>query len=215
MSDHAKFAPSAADRWLHCGYTIKMSPFYLNKDTAASMQGTDKHGSAAMHLENGTESADPNLKIYTNAVRAAANDGELFVEHRVVIVPDLCEGTLDAAVLSPEWLHAFDLKYGTSAVHATENPQLMLYGLGMVREHHLPRDFEVELTIVQPRAKVGWPVKNWTTDVAHLLKFYEKVKRAIDEGLKENPKAVAGSWCYWCPVKFHCQAYLKHNGKKK
>ena len=215
MSDHARFAPSAAERWLKCGYCIKMQPFYPNTDNAASLKGTERHGAAAMHLENGTEPLDPSLKIYTNEVRKSSVDGELLIEHKVIIVPELCEGTLDAAVVASDWVHNFDLKYGKGAVHATENPQQMLYGLGLVREFQLKKDTPMRLTIVQPNGNSGWPVKNWDTDVEHLLKFYEKVKRAIDEGLKENPKAVAGSHCFWCPAKIHCHAYLVHSGQKK
>ena len=209
---HAKFPPSSAERWLHCGYSIKMAPFYPNTDNPASIEGTKQHAIAAMHLENGTEPTNPDLKVYTNAVRQVAVDGELLVERKVVIVADLCEGTMDAGVLGDGWFHGFDYKNGKGAVHATDNPQLKLYALGAVREFTLPRSHSITLSIVQPRA-AGWPVKNWTTDVAHLLKFFEQVQRAIDEALKENPKAVAGSWCYWCPAKIHCRAYLLHRGK--
>lgn len=215
MSSHAKFSPSAADRWLKCGLTIKLSPLYPNRDNPASLLGTAKHGSAGMHLENDTEPGDPKLRIYTEAVRKVACEGELLVEHKVIIVPDLCEGTLDAAVVAPDWMYGFDLKYGKSPVPAVNNPQLMLYGLGLVREYELKRDHQCTLSIVQPNASSGWPVKKWNTDVAYLLKFYEEVKRAIDEGLKENPKAVAGHHCFWCPAKMHCQAYLISRGGKK
>jgi len=212
---HAKFAPSAAERWLNCGLTVKLSPMYPDRSNAASEQGTFKHGVAAMHLENGTEPSDPKLRIYTEAVRSVAGEGELLVEHKVIIVPDLCEGTLDAAVITPTWFYNFDLKYGTHPVPAVDNPQQMLYGLGIVRKYELKRDHECTLAIVQPNAKSGWPVKKWNTDVATLLKFYERVKWAIDEGMKENPKAVAGHHCFWCPAKMHCNAYLISRGGKK
>lgn len=214
---HAKFSPSAAARWLACGYSIKMAPFYRETTNRAAEHGTEKHAIAEMHLLNGTEPRDPKLRVYTNAVRGALEshpEGKLFVEQKVIIVPELCEGTLDAAVATPDWLHNFDLKYGKSPVSATENPQQMLYGLGIALAFDLPKDFPVTLTIVQPNASSGWPVKNWDTNVGYLLKFKETVDRAIEEGLKENPKAVAGHHCYWCPAKMHCQAFLIHKGKK-
>lgn len=212
---HAKFPPSGAERWLKCGYSIKMAPFYKNVDTAASINGTNHHARGALHLENGTDPKDDKMRIYTNAVRMAAEGGELFIERKVIIVPELCEGTADAIVIRPDLLHVFDLKWGKSAVHATDNPQEKLYGIGAVQEFNLPDDLPVRLTIVQPNGSSGWPVKNWDTDVEHLLKFKEnKVLPAIDNGLGPNPKAVAGSHCFWCPAKIHCQAYLLH-GKKK
>jgi hypothetical protein len=216
MSDHAKFSPSGAERWLKCGYSIKMAPFYKNTDNAASLNGTKHHNIAAMHLENDTEPKDGKMRIYTNAVRQSAMDGELFIERKVIIVPELCEGTLDAGVIAIDrsWARIFDLKWGTSAVHATDNPQEKLYLLGLLREFPMPPDTPVTLTIVQPNGSSGWPIKNWDTNVGHILKFKDKVDAAIENGLKPNPAAVAGSHCFWCPAKIHCKAYLMSKGKK-
>lgn len=212
---HAKFPPSGAERWLHCGYSIKMAPFYRSTDTAASINGTNQHTIGSMHLENGTEPRDPKMRIYTNEVRMAANDGELSVERKVIIVPDLCTGTLDASVVAFDrsWIHIFDLKWGTSIVHATDNAQMKTYALGLLREYPLPPATPLTLTIVQPNGKSGWPVKNWVTEASVIYKFKDKIDAAIDNGLSPNPKAVPGSWCYWCPVKPHCQAYLLSRGK--
>lgn len=211
---HARFPPSGADRWLHCGYSIKMAPFYKSVDTAASIGGTNQHSIGSMHLENGTEPKDPKMRIYTNHVRSVAEGGILLVERRVIIVPELCEGTADAIVLQPDILHIIDLKWGKSAVHA-DTSQLKTYGIGAIQEFDLPKDMPVRQTIVQPNGTSGWPVKHWDTDVEHLLKFKnEKIIPAIEIGLSPNPPAVAGSWCFWCPVKLHCKAYLMKTGKK-
>lgn len=210
---HAKFAPSSADRWLKCGYSIKMAPFYKNVDNAASLNGTKHHEIGALHLLNATEPGDSKMRIYTNAVRMAAEGGEMFVERKVIIVPELCEGTADAIILRPDLLHLFDLKWGKSAVHATENSQMKTYGVGAVQEFDLPPDLPVRLTIVQPNGTVGWPVKDWDTDVEHLIRFKSKIDAAIENGLKPNPVAVAGSHCFWCPAKIHCKAYLINKGR--
>ena len=214
MSAHAKFPPSGAERWLHCGYSIKMAPFYKSTDSAASLGGTMQHSIGAMHLENGTEPGNPKMRTYTNHVRGAAEGGQLFVERKVIIVPELCDGTADAIVLHPDLVHVIDLKWGKSAVHA-DTPQLKTYGVGVVQEFDLPKDTPVRQTIVQPNGSSGWPIKHWDTTAGALLKFRdEKIIPAIEVGLSPNPPAVPGSWCYWCPVKIHCKAYLLQNGKK-
>lgn len=214
MSDHAKFPPSAADRWLHCGYSIKMAPFYISVDNAASINGTNHHSIGALHLENGTEPSDHKMRIYTDHVRGAAEGGQLFVERKVIIVPELCTGTADAIVLHPDHGHVIDLKWGKSAVHA-DSSQLKTYSIGVVQEFDLPEDFPMRHTIVQPNGTSGWPVKHWDTTAGDMLRFRdEKILPAIEIGLGPNPKAVPGSWCYWCPVKLHCHAYLLHTGKK-
>lgn len=208
---HAKFPPSAAERWLKCGYTIKMAPFYPDTSNAASEAGTKKHDEAAGLLLSG-ENANDKLQTYLQAVRN--QEGEMYVERKVIIVPGLCEGTADALrVDAPHTLTVNDLKWGKSLVHATDNPQLKLYALGALREFPMPRYAKVRLVIIQPNS-TGFPVRPWDTTVEHVLKFRDKVMMAIDEGLKPNPKAVAGSHCFWCPAKIHCKAYLIHTGKK-
>lgn len=214
MSDHARFPPSAAERWLHCGYSVKMAPFYKSTDNAASINGTNHHSIGALHLENGTEPADFKMRTYTNYVRGAAEGGQLFVERKVIIVPELCTGTADAIALLPDIGHVIDLKWGTSAVHA-DTSQLKTYSVGVVQEFDLPKDFPMKHTIVQPNGKTGWPIKHYDTTAGDLLKFRdEKIIPAIENGMSANPKAVPGSWCFWCPVKLHCQAYLLAHGKK-
>lgn len=211
---HALFSPSSADTWLHCGYHIKMKGFYTNTDSVASLAGTKQHEIAALHLESGTEPGDPKLRMYTNHVRSVAEGGTLLIERKVIIVPELCEGTADAIVLQPDILHIIDLKNGKSAVHA-DSSQLKTYGVGAIQEFDLPPDMPVRQTIVQPNGASGWPIKHWDTDVEHLLKFRDdKIIPAIEVALSPNPPAVAGSWCFWCPAKLHCKAYLVKHGKK-
>lgn len=212
---HAKFSPSSAERWLHCGYSIKMAGFCANVDNAASLAGTKHHNIASTHLENDTDPGDFKLRTYTNHVRGAAEGGQLFVERKVIIVAGMCEGTADAIALHPDFVHVIDLKWGKSAVHA-DAPQLKTYGIGVVQEFDLPKDTPIRQTIVQPNGTTGWPIKHYDTTAGALLKFRdEKIIPAIEVGLSPNPKAVPGSWCFWCPVKLHCKAYLIAHGKKK
>lgn len=212
---HAKFPPSGADRWLKCGYSVKMAEYFPSKETPASKEGTRQHAIAAFHLENGTESNAPGLRTYLSTVRDCANDGRLFVEKKVDIVPGHCWGTSDAVVVGEDWISVLDLKWGTSLVTAIGNPQLKLYAIGALREF-LPdiADAVVCLTIVQPNAK-GWPVKRWATTAKKLFEFIPVVEAAIEEGLKADPKAVTGNHCYWCPAKLHCHAYLVGGNNKK
>ena len=206
---HALFPPSGAERWLRCAYSVQMSKLFKSTDTAASINGTKHHAIAALHLEQNTESKIKGMPVYLNAVRGAAEGNTLFVERKVIIVPDLCWGTSDAIVVAPNFINIFDLKWGKSAVHATDNPQEKLYGIGTLNEFPMPMSAPMRLSIVQPNVASGWPVKDWDTTVGHVIKFKDKVHAAIDAALGPNPKAVAGSHCYWCPAKLHCQAYLK------
>lgn len=209
---HALFPPSGAERWLKCAYSVTLSQYFPSVDTVASLMGTARHEVCAKHLEEGTNSDDKREQLYLNTVRAAG--GELFVEHKVVVVPGLCWGTLDAAALEKSYLSLFDLKWGKSPVQATDNPQLMIYGNGLLREVPLARGTPVTLTIVQPNASSGWPVKRHNLDVDRILEFKPKIMIAIDKALGPNPQAATGKHCYWCPGKMHCEAYLHEKGMK-
>jgi hypothetical protein len=48
-----------------------------------------------------------------------------------------------------------------------------------------------------------------------LREFEPKVMRAIERGLKDNPAAAAGEWCFFCPAKMHCPEHLFSVGAKK
>lgn len=212
---HALFPPSAAERWMTCPYSVKMVPLYPNYSNAASEEGTRQHKIAEKHLKEGTHPTDHKMATYVGSVREHLGEAELCVEREVVIVPKLCWGTADAAAVSEERIKLFDLKWGTHPVSATENKQEMIYALGLLREYPLPRSAIIDLFIIQPNVKSGWPVKRWTTNVERLLDFKKEVIIAIDNAMTDKPKAVAGNHCFWCPAKPHCQAYLAMAGGKK
>lgn len=143
------------------------------------------------------------VQKYIDAVREAAQGGELHVEQRLPIFgeefryPALDEngepvldengdpilddgqfGTSDAVILGNTWLHVIDLKFGRGVqVFAEENEQLMLYALGALDE------FDLLGTIVDVTVSVNQPRLNhsdsWTTTVEHLRAFEQ---RAIAAG---------------------------------
>lgn len=216
---HAKFPPSMADRWLRCGRTVKLSPMYPDKRTAASEEGTRQHDIAAKHLTLGSDSKDPKMQGYLDEVRGRAEGGTLRVEEKVTIVEGLCWGTSDATILHPDTiigLTVIDLKWGRSPVTALGNPQLMLYALGALELHPLSPEQLVDLCIYQPNAASGPPLRHSQVEVKALHDFRDrKVDPAIERGLQEDPPAEAGRWCFWCPAKLHCPEYLRYSAKKK
>jgi len=121
------------------------------------------------------------VQKYIDAVREAAQGGELHVEQRLPIfggaIPDQF-GTSDAVILFPKKLKEVDFKYGRGVqVFAEESEQLMLYALGALDEFDLLGEIEeVELTIFQPRLN---HVDTWTCSVEHLRAFEQ---RAIAAG---------------------------------
>jgi len=121
------------------------------------------------------------VQKYIDAVREAAQGGELHVEQRLPIfggvIPDQF-GTSDAVILFPKLLKCADLKFGRGVqVFAEENEQLMLYALGALDEFDLLGEIEeVELIVHQPRLN---HYDSWTCSVEHLRAFE---RRAIAAG---------------------------------
>lgn len=214
---HSPFSPSAAYRWMKCPLSVKLAPLYPQTTGAAAIEGTRQHDVAARCLIEKTDSEEPGVRTYIDTIRKMHENfgGELLVESKVTIVKEMCWGTLDAGIIAPEMFMVADYKSGTKPVSATNNPQLKLYALGLLRENPRPLDSLVTLLIVQPRTGSGWPVKRYTPPVRTLLEFKGEVFRAIDAAQAPNPVGVAGDHCGYCPAKLHCPAYLKAHGAKR
>jgi hypothetical protein len=157
------------------------------------------------------------VQKYIDAVREAAQGGELHVEQRLPIfggvIPDQF-GTSDVVIVFPKKLKIRDLKYGRGVqVSAEENEQGMLYALGALDEFDLLGDIEeVEITIDQPRLN---HVDSWVCSVEHLRAFEQraiaagKLALAIAEGATPNVGAYLApgpDQCRWCKAKATCPA---------
>ena len=120
-------------------------------------------------------------------------------------------GTGDDLVIADGVMEVIDLKYGKGIrVSAENNPQLMLYGLGALRDFSMLYDIhEVKLTIVQPRLD---SISSWSISVEDLYAWGEKVVKPkaqkAYEGLGDH---VPGEWCRFCRAKTSCKALAEEN----
>lgn len=120
-------------------------------------------------------------------------------------------GTGDTCILSDRKFSIIDLKYGKGIkVDAKDNPQLMLYALGAIREFDILYDFEeVELIIVQPRLD---HVSRWTIKLDKLQEWAEKVVKPIAEKASQGKGLQkAGDHCKFCKVKAMCATLAAKN----
>ena len=122
-------------------------------------------------------------------------------------------GTADTVIISDDTMEVIDLKYGKGVpVYAEYNTQLMLYGLGALRNYSLMYDIKnVKLTIVQPRIN---NISSWEISVDELIKFAEEtIKPAAEKAFKGEGELKAGSWCKFCAVKNKCRELYNENLK--
>jgi len=133
-------------------------------------------------------------------------DPQVLVEEKIDLTSYVPEsfGTGDFGLVGLKKLIVRDFKYGKGLmVFADGNPQMMLYGLGMLEENEMFNDIEeVVLEIDQPR--LGH-VDSWTISAEALKKWGDsvvkpKAKLAFDgKGLQKS-----GDHCKWCRVKGNC-----------
>lgn len=236
-ADHSSYSPSGSKRWINCTASIefiKNAKKIPSKPSSYANEGTAAHLLGAHCLENGLETKAcighkfndivvnkdmaTHVKTYTDYVNNSVTwDSVLWIEN--ILPLDFLEqgsfGTADAVIVSDTFIEIIDLKYGQGvAVEVEENPQLMIYALGVL--HHLKiNDIkfedhrEVKLTIVQPRGRHDkGPIRSWNVTVEALRNFSHQVKSAIEESKSENAQFRPDEEiCRWCEAKPICRAY--------
>ena len=135
-------------------------------------------------------------------------------------------GKIDLVVIKDHILHIIDLKTGRGVVHSFDNPQMMIYGLGVLEVLKGKYDIrEVHFTIIQPRIE-RWRSFHKTTPeelyewkktldriVSTIKDMQDKVLNVelwgdvtYNQEIIESTKK-AGTWCKWCRVKTKCAVY--------
>lgn len=158
---HARFSPSAAERWMTCPGSIAATRDMPNTNTSSvyADEGTAAHTLASRALTHHKPAAffhgeqiqagervfvvDDEMatyvQVYLDEVNARIAGGTLMVEQEIgfseaIGVPGQF-GTSDATILSADGKHltVIDLKYGQGVrVEAQDNPQLKMYAAGVL-----------------------------------------------------------------------------------
>ena len=155
------------------------------------------------------EAVDDYVSFVVSEIEAARKecpDLIFSVEQRVDVsdyVPD-CFGTADMVIVTDKLVHIIDLKLGKGVpVYAEKNPQLMIYGLGILDMAEMLFPVEtVRLTIFQPRLSNS---STWEIAPEALKAWGNEVLRPAGElALKGEGNLSAGSWCRFCKARFTC-----------
>lgn len=228
MGAHARFSPSAAHRRLNCPPSLVLEEQFQDEESAYAAEGSAGHALAEhlikKHLK--IRSKRPVSDYYSDDLLEAVDEyvsyviGEIEEAKRTCKAPifsveqrvdaseyvDECFGTADMVVVTDKVAHIIDLKLGKGvAVFAEENPQLMIYGLGILSMAELLYDVEiVRMTIFQPRLNNSstWDIapdelKNWGEEVL-------KPRGAM--ALMGAGDFKSGNWCRFCKARNQCRA---------
>jgi len=231
-SVHARFSPSAANRRIHCPPSLLLEEQFEEGESTYAAEGTAGH-ELAEHLIRKylkLRTKRPTSDYYTDELLAAVNEyvsfviGEIETARRdcsqpVIVVEqrvdaseyvDSCFGTADMVIITDKVAHVIDLKLGKGVeVHAEENPQLMIYGLGVLHMAESLYDIEsVRMTIFQPRL---YNISSWEVEPEYLKRWGEEVLRpAGAQAMIDAGEFAAGSWCRFCRARNQCRARAEH-----
>lgn len=228
MGAHARFSPSAAHRRLNCPPSLVLEEQFQDEESGYAAEGSAGHALAEhlikKHLkvrskrpvsdyysDDLLEAVDEYVSYVINEIEEAKRTckAPIFsVEQRVDASEyvDECFGTADMVIVTDKVAHIIDLKLGKGvAVFAEENPQLMIYGLGILSMAELLYDIEiVRMTIFQPRLNNSstWDIapdelKNWGEEVL-------KPRGAM--ALMGAGEFKSGNWCRFCKARNQCRA---------
>lgn len=225
---HARFSPSAAKRLINCPPSLLLGEQFEEEESQYAAEGTAGHA-LAEHLikkylkirtkrpvsdyysDDLFEAVDEYVSFVISEIQDARRECRtplICVEQRVDAsgYVDECFGTADAVIITDKVAHVIDLKLGKGVpVYAAENPQLMIYGLGVLGMAELLYDVEtVRLTVFQPRLNNS---STWDIALAMLKKWGEEVLRPRGAmALMGAGEFSAGAWCRFCRARNQCRA---------
>lgn len=235
MGAHARFSPSAANRIIHCPPSLVLGEAFEDEESPYAAEGTAGHA-LAEHLikkylkqqsrrpvsdyysDDLLEAVDEYVNFVIGEIESARQEcsSPLFsVEQKVDIsdyVPD-CFGTADMVIVTDRVVHIIDLKLGKGVpVYAEENPQLMIYGLGVLEIAEMLFDVStVRLTIFQPRISNS---STWDIEADRLKAWGSDTLRPVGAlALSGEGDLSAGSWCRFCKARFTCRQRAEENLK--
>lgn len=234
---HAKLSASGAHRWIACPGSVSLieqtpssrrSSSYADRGTALHQVVQDaleehiepeegREINVGRSIYEVQESDLDGLNIYIDYVNALVNrsifcETEFSLKALEQIHPSM-GGTADFIAVDTEGvLTIVDFKSGRGVmVSPVENPQLIIYGLGVWTglARHLRAMVKVlRLVIIQPYGPIEPFVKEWELEPADAMGWINKLQDAAKA--TEDPAAplVPGDHCRWCDAYSSCPAVM-------
>jgi hypothetical protein len=201
-----------------------------SRDRSAADMGIRAHAASAAALRTVTRDGGPisinadgldpehlaACSVYVDDVasemrkRAIFGGPNLGIERPVLceLVHPQCWGYVDAWLyhLSADRIILWDFKAGAGPVDVVENWQMLCYAAGLVQLCGVGLNhptLQIEMRIVQPRARSGAPIKRWVIDAQRLAGYVETLSRAAFEA-HDNPQCRPGPQCWKCSAGASC-----------
>lgn len=230
-----KFQPSSSKRWINCPGSIRLSAGIPDTSSVFAAEGTAAHETAEQILR-GTlreenlighkvevegqefiidEEMAEAIMLYVTVCREYMERAKEFaIEERLDMthVADGMTGTSDfnCYVESEALGVVADLKAGRGVAVEPDDPQLLIYAMGLAKKLHNRGVRVLETCVVQPRCyHPDGPVRRFRISVADLLDMEADIADAAKRTEAENAPLNPGSWCKFCKAAAICPAMLE------
>lgn len=151
------------------------------------------------------------IQIYSNSIVSLSAERKVSIEldEQTKKAGISCWGTVDAALVTTQSIHVFDLKYGENEpVDAKNNAQLMLYAVGLYQAYKplYPSINCIVLHIIQPRQEYKYSDYQ-LSDVQLMSWFNNTVLPVCHEISKLDINRVMANPSVETCKNTHCEAY--------
>lgn len=234
-SEHSKFSPSAAERWLEtgCSFSLEYTKNIPEKEEEYTKEGTVNHSvceayfyyvlfgrpfSAELKFSMLGYNADEMMaraRIYVDVVMFWLKNKEVIgdviwygLEKGIPVFPEEeCYGTGDCIIIGTKASVVIDYKNGMKKVSAS-SPQLKVYAAGIARHLiNVPIDYKIYCVVVQPKVSAA-PVEI-CYDMPTLNQFLGVIWSSIQKTKRKDLQPVEGNHCFWCPASRTSDVNLK------
>lgn len=237
MGVHAKLSASSSSRWINCPPSVKLSENYEDTTSEFAEEGTQAHELCEhkLRISLGIGSEDPTetLSYYNAEMEECATNYVAYIQETLQEVKETCKdplvlieqrldyskwvqagfGTGDCVIVADDKIVVIDYKHGMGVeVSATENSQMMCYGLGALALFDGIYDIaEVEMIVYQPRKR---NISSYDMSKDELYKWADDVltPKSI-EAYNGEGEFACGSWCKFCKAKYECRKRAEENLK--
>jgi len=228
MSEHAKFSPSSASRYLACPRALLLEQQFKDQGSCYAEEGTVAHALAEYKLkrELGLNTEKPDSDYINDEMQLATDNYVIFAQEQISEAKRLCTdpvilieqrvsveayapdtfGTADLLIVADSRLTVVDLKYGKGVeVFADHNPQMMIYALGAYELLGNLYDIkQCRMIIFQPRLD---HISVFDMALDDLVSWGENVLRPrAQQALNGEGEFLAGDHCRFCKARFTCRA---------
>ena len=226
---HSILGASAADRWMNCTPSARLTESMGDESSEFAKEGTAAHELCEWKVRKALKmraGKRPVSEYWSEEMEECSDDYRDYIIDLIGEAKKVCKdpvtlieqhldfscyvpdgyGTGDFLLVADKVLNVVDFKYGRGvAVYADHNPQMMLYALGALNLFDCLYDIEtVTMTIFQPRLR---SVSTWTLSATELYRWAEEeLKPRAELAAKGEGEFISGSWCRFCKARNTCRA---------